>query len=54
MTVLERVFIGQCEVFLCLDFVLFFFFFLGQCEVCLFVLILYFFFFFFFSFCSTE
>ena len=27
MTVLEIVFVGQCEVFVCLDFVFFFFFF---------------------------
>ena len=32
MLVLEIVFVGQCEVFVCLDFVLifFFFFFLGR------------------------
>ena len=34
VTVLEIVFVGQCEVFVCLDFVHFFpLAFVGQCEV---------------------
>ena len=32
MSVLEIVFVGQCEVFVCLDFVAFFFFFFLGCE----------------------